>query len=100
MRKRYRWDREANKLVPIIDRAERGPLICPDIDDFVSPIDGTIIHGRRSLREHMKKHNVTHAQDFTGEWERKRKEREEYFQGKTARNERIEALRYALEKRR
>jgi len=56
-----------------------GLIIMPDIPDFVSPVDGSIVHGRRSLREHNKRNNVTNAADYTNEWKEKAKERAKAF---------------------
>jgi hypothetical protein len=49
--------------------------IVPDLPDFVSPIDGKVIHGRAGLRRHNKEHGVTNIADFTGEWEHKSRKR-------------------------
>jgi len=38
----------------------------PDIDSFVSPIDGTVINGRAGLREHCKRHDVVPTQELAG----------------------------------
>jgi hypothetical protein len=51
----------------------------PDIEPFISPIDGSVITGRRALEEHNKRHNVTNVADFKDEWERKGKERKKLF---------------------
>jgi hypothetical protein len=53
----------------------------PDIPDFVSPIDGKVVHGRAGLRVHNKTHNVTNVADFEGEWKRKAEERQRMFSG-------------------
>ena len=74
-----------------------GALIIPDLPDIVSPIDGTVIHGRRGMREHMKKHNVTYAQDFESDWKKQKKEREDRLAGRIGRRERAEAIVNALE---
>lgn len=54
-------------------------MIMPDIEPFVSPIDGSVITGRRALEEHNKRHNVTNVADYTNEWAAKAKEREKLF---------------------
>lgn len=74
----------------------------PDIEPFKSPVDGTIVTGRRSLREHNLRNNVTNAADFKGEWESAAKERAKFFTADPnfQRKERIEALKYAWEKHR
>lgn len=74
-----------------------GALIIPDLPDMKSPIDGTVIHGRRGLRDHMKRHNVTFAQDFESDWEKARKERDDVFLGKNDRRQRAEAIVHAIE---
>jgi hypothetical protein len=88
MRTRYRWDPEKNELVKIESQnAEFGTLIMPDLPDFVSPIDGKVVHGRKGLRDHEKRHNVTNVNDFKGQWEKAARERERYFtQGPQGRN--------------
>jgi hypothetical protein len=42
------------------------PTILPDLPDFVSPIDGTIVRGRAGMREHCAKHNVVPTADLKG----------------------------------
>ena len=42
------------------------PMIAPDLPDFVSPLDGTVVSGRAGLREHCLKHNVVPMQDLKG----------------------------------
>jgi hypothetical protein len=46
--------------------------IMPDFADFVSPIDGTVIKGRKGYREHCKLHNVTGTGDFKEQWKKPR----------------------------
>jgi hypothetical protein len=55
-----------------------------DLPDFVSPIDGTVVHGRAGLRRHNKAHNVTNPADFTEEWRKKRIERDKFYSGDTS----------------
>lgn len=61
---------------------QRSALIMPDIADFRSPVDGTVVHGRASLREHNRRNNVTNAADFKNTWEEKAKERADFYQGR------------------
>jgi len=72
----------------------------PDIEPFKSPVDGSIVTGRRSLREHNKRNDVTNAADFKETWEKAAKEREKFYTGSSSydRRDRIEALKYAVEK--
>lgn len=53
----------------------------PDIPDFISPVDGKVVHGRAGLREHNKRNNVTNTADFKNEWAAKAREREKFFTG-------------------
>lgn len=39
-----------------------------DLQPFISPIDKTLISDRAQLREHNKRHNVTHASDYSPEY--------------------------------
>lgn len=81
MRTRYRWNPETQRqeVISQTEGMNSGVLIMPDIPDFVSPIDGRVIHGRRGLREHNKEHGVTNAADYTEQWKRQAKEREKAF---------------------
>lgn len=72
----------------------------PDLEAFVSPIDGKEVRGRVAYREHCKRHNVTNMSDFKGEWERAAKERAKMYTPGAGYDKarRIEAIKYAVEK--
>ena len=54
-------------------RPERASFhIMPDMPDFVSPIDGKVVKGRRGYRAHCKEHGVTNASDFKEQWKKPR----------------------------
>lgn len=74
----------------------------PDLPDFVSPIDGQVVHGRAGLREHNRRHGVTNPADFTNQWEKQRKERDAFYTGdpKYDSRRRKEAIIRAMEKHR
>lgn len=74
----------------------------PDVEPFKSPVDGTVVTGRKSLREHNLRNNVTNAADFKETWANAAKERERLFTADPSlgRRERIEALKHAWEKHR
>ena len=38
----------------------------PDIPDFVSPIDGSVVHGRAGMREHCKRYDVVPTNELKG----------------------------------
>lgn len=44
----------------------RGPMISRDLPDFVSPIDGSVVSGRRGLREHCRRHDVVPTAELKG----------------------------------
>jgi len=90
----HNWitEEEYEKVKP---KRDRGTLIFGDLPDVVSPIDGTVIRGRRGFREHFKRHNVTFAEDFKEEW---KKPRENPVHSKDQKQKRIEAIKAALER--
>lgn len=71
---------------------ERVHDIMPDLPDFVSVIDRSVIHGRRGYREHCRRHGVTNPADFTNHWANFQKKREALFQGRTEDPKRKEAV--------
>lgn len=44
-----------------------------DLQAFVSPLDGTVISDRRKYRDHMERHGVVPAQEFSPEYLAKRR---------------------------
>lgn len=52
-----------------------------DLPDFVSPIDGKTVHGRRGMREQFARHGVTHASDFKDTWKQAAERRATIFSG-------------------
>ena len=73
-----------------------GYHIMPDMPDFLSPIDGKVVKGRKGYRQHCREHNVTNVSDFKETWKQNAKNRANL--SKSQRNERIEALKYAYDK--
>ena len=67
---------------------QAAPNVRGDVESFVSPIDGTVISGRKAMMDHCKKHNVVPAQEFSAEhYAAKAKERENLYTGKRTRQE-------------
>lgn len=60
---------------------ERGILVCPDIEPVVSPIDGTVLGGRRQLRDYMRSKNLAHADEVKPDWDREQKVRDMMYTG-------------------
>ena len=80
-------------MIPIDEAARRATAgyVHGDIESFVSPVDGSVITDRKQLREHNKRNNVVNAGEFTPEfYERKAKERANFYQGKHAKKESLE----------
>lgn len=96
-------DPATGKLIPKGEyrrrQAPASPLIAPDLEPFVSPVDGQPIYSRRQLRDHNARHGVTNVRDY-GEsfFERKAAERAAELSGSTtrAKQERIEAIQRAI----
>lgn len=51
---------------PSRDSGRSGPTVQPDLPDFRSPIDGTIVRGRAGLRDHCARHDVVPTADLAG----------------------------------
>lgn len=104
-RKRWIQDPNTGELVPENEYIPRhkaldtSALIMPDIDAFVSTVDGTIIHSRSNLREHNKKHGVTNISDFKETWAKAAKDRAAYREGNFNSGNQREMIARALEKR-
>ena len=58
-----------------------------DIESFVSPIDGSVITGRKGYAEHCRKHGVVNAAEFDSEWKRKAEQRESFYKGDRSKEE-------------
>lgn len=103
---RWVYDREQGKFVrpeEFTRPQSEGPMLMKPLDEFVSPVDGSVISDRAQLRRHNKQHGVTNLADF-GEndgksfFERKQAERERILRGDTAqaKSERVETIKRAL----
>ncbi len=57
-RRRFVWSPEANALVEVdtsYKQQQVAPTIIPDIPDYVSPVTGLWVNGRKQRREDMKR---------------------------------------------
>lgn len=90
------------EVSPTDEQSPRAHQVIKDIEPFKSPVDGSIIVGRRSLREHNKRNNVTNVADFKDTWKEAADERRKFFEGNKSydRKDRIDALKHAFEKHR
>lgn len=93
MRRTYVYDEKLKKLVPKEEfQRELGVLVMPDLEDFVSPVDGRIVHGRAGLRLHDKELGTTNVADFKDHWENFAKKREKLMTGQDNDPKRTEAV--------
>lgn len=99
-RRTYVYDPTLGKMVEGNSPPRSGSFknIMGDIPDFVSPVDGTVVHGRASLREHNLRNGVTNIADFRGEWKKAEQKRAEFLAGKADREGIRKAITQALEK--
>jgi hypothetical protein len=89
------WRQARNgKLIPIEEwdedlHSSRGRhYIHGDLEEFRSPIDGSIIRDRKQLREHNKKHDVVCAEEFPqSHYDQAAKRRANHYQGVTSKAE-------------
>lgn len=51
---------------PVRSSRKGAPAVLGDLPDFVSPIDGTVVHGRAGMRDHCARHNVVPTADLKG----------------------------------
>lgn len=95
-------DPETGQFIPKEQyRRERraAPMISPDIEPFVSPVDGERLYSRRQLRAHNARHGVTDLRDYGPDWfEKKARERERELkcESRRAKRGRIEAIERAI----
>lgn len=50
----------------IPEQERKSASVLGDLPDFVSPIDGTVVHGRAGLRDHCARHHVVPTADLAG----------------------------------
>ncbi len=64
---------------------------------FKSPIDGSIISTKQQLHEHNKRNNVEQTTDgHFQDWKSGQDKRDDFYLGKTGKEERIEAIKETL----
>jgi hypothetical protein len=71
MRRRWVWSDELKQLVEIDVNArtrQRAPLIMPDLPDYVSPVSGKLVSGRKQRREDLLRTNSRPWEGRDVEW--------------------------------
>lgn len=83
LNKRYIYNPETKEMEEVAFRPrEFGQLVMGDLDDFVSPVDGKVVHGRAGLREHDKRNGTTNIADYKETWAKFQAQRAEMAQGR------------------
>ncbi|HEX4920498.1 MAG TPA: hypothetical protein VFV92_07135 [Candidatus Bathyarchaeia archaeon] len=97
LRKRFVYNPETGKMDEIAHQPRSsGLLVMQDLPDFVSPVDGKVVHGRRGLREHDKRNGTTNIADFQETWKKNAAERAKFYTGRDD-PKRIEQIRRAYD---
>lgn len=82
LKKTFVYDPVSKQMVEQV-RVPRARVhdIMPDLPDFVSPVDRKVVHGRRGLREHDKRHGTTNIADYKETWKKRQEQRARLFEG-------------------
>ena len=106
-RRRWIQDKDTGELVEVTEdyraptRIDSGALWGDRSYDGMRAPDGTDISSRTKHREYMKATGLTTADDFSGQWERSRSNREQYYQqGGTFSREDIKRAIYQVQNKR
>jgi hypothetical protein len=100
----YVQDPETGKLVPKQEYVPKGPdapYIQGCMEEFVSPIDRTVIADRAQLRAHNKRHGVTNSADYSANYLQKRvakREADRLGTTKQAKKERLNLINETLKR--
>jgi hypothetical protein len=63
----FRWSPEKREMVEILPyEADGGHFVFGDTPRFVSPLDGSVIEGRKQYEDHCKRHNVVPTAELKG----------------------------------
>ena len=94
-KRKYGHQKESKRL----NTRAKSAFVPKELEQVVSPIDGSVMTCRGKLREHNKKHGVTDIRDYGNSYfEREAKERHNRLTGNTreAKAERIETIKQVL----
>ena len=98
------WIQIDGKLVPKEEyygdnTRSQAPMFMPDIEPFVSPIDGQVITTRPMLKRHNKAHGVTNTADYSKEFLDGRRKERAATADKAGTAERIDLIKQAIHRR-
>lgn len=98
LNKRYVYNPETGEMDEVSFKPrEYGQLVVGDLEDFVSPVDGTVVHGRAGLREHDRRNGTTNIADYKETWAKNMEKRAAFSQGQLPDSKRTESVRNAFE---
>lgn len=86
VKERWRWDPDQKKLVQVpvnSEQASRLHYVIPDTPDYVSPVTGLVVSGRKQRREDLKR---TGSRPYEGR-EQEEKEAAKYRAEQAAKSE-------------
>ena len=96
----YVQDPETGKMVPrseyVRKETNMAPSVMGDLQDFVSPIDKSLITDRGQLRRHMAEHGVTNSADYSPQYSENKKKSIEAQQAREAKADRIDTIKRAI----
>lgn len=101
-RGKWVWDNVRGELVPAHEYGlKTEPEVRTEIStdrhyENIGATDGTDIGSRRKHQEYMKRHGLTLADDFKGEWNKAEQSREKFYRGDFDHNARRDALGRAM----
>jgi hypothetical protein len=97
-RRAYRYNKETGEMEECVPtpRIKTGRID----DNFVSPIDGSIITTQRKLHDHNQRNGVVQVTpEIQHGWDQAKAKREDFFTGhKAGKNERVGAIRDSIAK--
>lgn len=98
LNKRYVYDPTTQEMVEIAHQPRSSShIIMGDLPDFVSPVDGSVVHGRAGLREHDRRNGTTNIADYKETWAKNMEKRAAFAQGALPDPKRTEAVKNAFE---
>jgi hypothetical protein len=66
MRRIFRYDRVSGEMVEVTPTYDEHHYVRGDLPAFVSPLDGSVVEGRRAYEDHCRRHNVVPTADLAG----------------------------------
>lgn len=86
------------RLIEKTPHRTRAHLITPDIDPFISHVDGSVVGSRQAREEHNKRNNVVPMGEMDADIAAKTREREDFYSGKPHDTQRrLDAIRFATD---